>query len=421
MPRRFKFTLTAIAALPAPGKGRTTYYDETVPEFAVRVTSAGSKSFYVVKRDGSKMTWLRLGSSPGMTVELARKAARVELGKFAAGQNPATAKRVEKLKATLGIAFERYMDLHITPHRRGGADIRAIWERTIGTMPEVERRSHGRPRSKHPAGVDWTDRKLDSITHEDVTALHVAIGATQPILANRVVEILSAVFYKAIDWKFTTSNPAAKVTPYKEGKRDRFLQADELPLFFAELAADTSEDFKHFVLLALLTGARRTNVLSARWEHFDLTSAVWHIPEDQSKSGKSMDIPLVPEALAILHGRAPKPAGYVFPADSKSGYITPPKKRWQALLARTGIADLRIHDLRRTMGSWQAITGASLAIIGKSLGHTTASSTMIYARLSMDPVRQAMTTATSSMLEAAGMKKPAEVKPLKRSKSATGR
>jgi integrase len=80
--------------------------------------------------------------------------------------------------------------------------------------------------------------------------------------------------------------------------------------------------------------------------------------------------------------------------------------------------DLRIHDLRRTLGSWQAKTGASLSIIGKSLNHKTHQATAIYARLDLDPVRQSVNTATSAMLEAAGLKGGAQVVPIKKGKTA---
>ena len=73
------------------------------------------------------------------------------------------------------------------------------------------------------------------------------------------------------------------------------------------------------------------------------------------------------------------------------------------------MTDLRIHDLRRTLGSWQAKTGASMAIIGKSLNHKTHQATAIYARLDLDPVRQSVNTATAAMMEAGGMKDAAEV------------
>ena len=72
-----------------------------------------------------------------------------------------------------------------------------------------------------------------------------------------------------------------------------------------------------------------------------------------------------------------------------------------------------LHDLRRTLGSWQAKTGASLAIIGKSLNRQSQQATMIYARLDLDPVRQSVNTATSAMMEAAGLKPVAEVTPIR--------
>jgi len=65
--------------------------------------------------------------------------------------------------------------------------------------------------------------------------------------------------------------------------------------------------------------------------------------------------------------------------------------------------DLRLHDLRRTLGSWQAATGASLPIIGKSLGHSSIQATQIYARLNLDPVRASVSRAQEAMLLAGGV------------------
>ena len=78
-----------------------------------------------------------------------------------------------------------------------------------------------------------------------------------------------------------------------------------------------------------------------------------------------------------------------------------PKTAWKRIIARAGIKDLRIHDLRRTLGSWQAAAGSSLPIIGKSLGHKSLGATQIYARLNLDPVRASVNKATEAMLLAA--------------------
>lgn len=87
---------------------------------------------------------------------------------------------------------------------------------------------------------------------------------------------------------------------------------------------------------------------------------------------------------------------------SASGHLEDPKRSWQDLLKRAGITNLRLHDLRRTQCSYQAITGASMNIIGKSLGHKSTSATMVYARLSADPIRESMQKATDRMLEFVG-------------------
>jgi integrase len=99
---------------------------------------------------------------------------------------------------------------------------------------------------------------------------------------------------------------------------------------------------------------------------------------------------------------------WVFPGNGASGHLANPDKAWKRILSRAGIKDIRgtwIHDLRRSMGSWQANTGASLAIIGKSLNHKNVNTTAIYARLAMDPVRESMEKAAGAMFEAGGVKK----------------
>ena len=413
MDNRIAFSKARIEALRPPRNGRTTYYDKIVPKLALRITPAGARSFYVIQRNGAGMAWVRLGAFPDLLPEGARKEAAKILGDFAKGLDPAAKKREERQKELLGEAFDRYMKMHVEARGiKTGADIRAIWERCIGTMPEAETKKHGRPRKKHRAGVDWSRRKLDAIDGADVQALHAGIGRTHPVLANRAVEILSAVYGRAATWGYRGDNPCSAVEPFKEAKRDRFIQADELPKFFSALAADTSPDFRQFVLLALLTGARRGNVLAMCWQDVNLDAATWRIPE--TKNDEPLTLPLMPEAVKILRERKPKGDGFVFPAESATGHLTAPKKKWRALLKRAELADLRIHDLRRSLGSWQAMAGASLSIIGKSLGHKSADATMVYARLSIDPVRASVATATSAMLKAAGVKRTASVVKLRK-------
>jgi len=81
-----------------------------------------------------------------------------------------------------------------------------------------------------------------------------------------------------------------------------------------------------------------------------------------------------------------------------------PKKAWATIRKRAGLEGVRIHDLRRTLGSWQAIMGSSLQIIGRSLGHKSLQSTEVYARMDLDPVRASVNGAAAAMLQAANGK-----------------
>ena len=109
---------------------------------------------------------------------------------------------------------------------------------------------------------------------------------------------------------------------------------------------------------------------------------------------------LSPPALVILkrrHDEIEQGNPWVF------GRKVDPVKAWKRILETSGIKDLRMHDLRRSLGSWQAALGASLSVIGKSLGHNDLQSTQVYARLQLDPVRLSVEKAGQAMIDAGGV------------------
>lgn len=392
-----KFTKNALLALelPEPGK-RLTVYDTETPKLALRVTHAGSKTFYVVKRAGASMAWVKLGSFPEMTVEKAQKAAAVALGQFASGANPAEARRAFKAEPTLSEFFTEYGTRHGEKKRAWNADVQRF-----------------RDYLRKPLGA----KKLSEIDRGMIAkVLSKAEQAGKSVATVRNIRALaSGVFGKAVEWGYLDLNPATGVAVAgKKVSRDRFLQADELPRFFAAVAEE-SDLMRDFILLALLTGARRSNLCAIHWREIDLSAGVWRIP--RTKNDEPQDVTLCPEAVAILEARrATTGGGFVFPGTGKTGHMVEPKKGVERVMERAGIPygrkvpnGVTLHDLRRTLGSWQARTGASLAIIGKSLNHKSQQATAIYARLDLDPVRQSVNTATSAMLEAAGLKDGADV------------
>jgi len=154
------------------------------------------------------------------------------------------------------------------------------------------------------------------------------------------------------------------------------------------------------LLTALLTGARRTEVLTMRWEEVSLTRAEWRIPH--TKAGRPHLLP-VPHALVTLLRSLPRVHENpdVFPGLGGVGHLQNMKRAWNRIRVKAGIHDVRFHDLRRTVGSWLAGSGESLHLIGKVLNHRDVSTTAIYARLNLHPVRQALERNTEKMLSAA--------------------
>ncbi|MDP2811238.1 MAG: Arm DNA-binding domain-containing protein, partial [Rhodocyclaceae bacterium] len=212
--RRFKFGKEKIEALPLPDAGkRATYYDTTEPKLALRVTAAGTKTFYVIKRVGAEMAWLKLGVFPDMTTESAGKEAKIKLGLFAGGDNPAAVKRAAKEEQTLDEYFKHFIE----NKRKKNGDLLA--PKTKGEYQSQF--------NKYLAPV--AKKKISKVTVADVKPLVRAIGKAHPVMANRVRALVSSIYGLASEDGLVTSNPATGVTRYGETSRDRFLQADELP------------------------------------------------------------------------------------------------------------------------------------------------------------------------------------------------
>jgi len=395
---QIKFGKIALQGLELPPAGkRLTVYDTKVPKLALRITSAGAKTFYVVKRAGASMAWVKLGTFPDMTVEKAQAEAERILGEFASGANPAEARRTFKAEPTLAEFFIEYGTRH--------GEKLTVWRDMQQRFRDYLQKALG-------------DRKLTTITRAMIArALSDVEKAGKAAATVKLVRaVASGIFGKAIEWGYLETNPAQGVkVAGRVVSRDRFLQADELPRFFQSLAEEPSTTMRDFILLALLTGARRANLCAMRWTEIKLADFVWRVPD--TKNATPQNVTLSPEAVEILKARQEASAGeFVFPGPGASGHMVEPKKAVIRVMERAGIPygrndpnGVTLHDLRRTLGSWQARTGASLAIIGKSLNHKSQQATAIYARLDLDPVRASVNTATAAMMEAGGMKEAAEV------------
>lgn len=395
---RINFTHKALHALPLPAPGkRAVYFDEQVKGLNLIVTDKGNKSFYVRKVIDGVSRRIRLGAFPDLSVENARGKANNVKAAIANNQNPYEEEQRRKGEPTLTEFFEEYKERHAIPHKKPSS--------LNGDEHHFSRHIKDR----------MGNRKLSSISREDIEDLHREIGKKTKYSANRVLALLRTVFSKAIEWgRMKGDNPASRVRPFAEKTRDRFLQGEELHRFFMAIKKEKNKDIRDFVLLCLYTGARKSNVLSMRWDALNFEHGIWRIEE--TKNGDSLHVPLLPPALHLLRRRkryATKKAVYVFPGTGKTGHMVEPKNGWKRLLKEANITGLRVHDLRRTQGSHQALTGASQLIIGKSLGHKTTKATEAYAHFILAPVFDAMDASTRSILT-----KPKKPRKEKRNKDA---
>ncbi len=447
------FTKASLAALPLPLLGKRSYYrDPKTRSLYLVITDKGTRSFVFYRKIKGRPERLLLGRLDELSIEQARERATEFNTRVAQGWDPREERHKAEIEPTLGESFEVFMTRHARVNLMHADRYEAQFKRYFCTS------EYG--------GLNLQSRRARDVTKADIARVFGSITSEgKPLSANRVLAMISSMFGWCVRAGLLDQNPAVGIRKNSERPfvRDRFLLPEEMPSFFQSLAAHESGVMRDYVLLSLLTGQRRANVLAMKWSEIDLQSRLWRIPKEKTKTRREYIVPLAQHALDILMTRREgDPRGsYVLPGGGVGGHMTQPKNGWKRILMRAEIyrllsvlapalqleqeaisihklgaegnmpakllelqekarsaaiepeqfalSDLRIHDLRRTLASWQATTGANLVAISKTLNHSNVATTSIYARLQTDPVRQAIQVATDAMFVAGGMAKKAEV------------
>jgi len=380
------------------GVNRTQFFDDDVTGFGVRVNPDGRKYFFWRAKVNGTVRFRSLGDFPAVSVSAARDEAILLNGTAAEwrrnqyqDKDPfrAEPKAERSSVPTFRELVEAYIDRHVTENANN--PVRATYQVRWQVRRHLE---------------SWLDRNVDQITLADVLAVKNKCGKKHH-LANRAVEFVKAIF----NWSATNregkinfwpvENPAKHVELYDEEPRTRYLQPDEMIRFEDTLENETHQDLKDFIVLSLATGARKGDVFAMRWSDIQWERSTWCVP-DSTKNGVAYDASLEPVALAVLERRrktVPDSEVFVFPGVSKSGHLMDLKKPWQRFRKRANIADVHVHDIRRTVGSYQAIAGESLQKIAATLGHKSLQSTLVYAKLQDEAIRDAKATGNRKMRE----------------------
>ncbi len=159
---------------------------------------------------------------------------------------------------------------------------------------------------------------------------------------------------------YSGDNPATGIRAFHEDKRDRFLGPDELSRALAALDQEPDWRWRAYFRLALLLGPRRQELLRVQWPDLDFSARAWRLPT--TKAGRPHLLQLPTPAVEILESLPSRAQSeWVFPSPtSRSGHLKEPQKARQRIRARANTKDVRIHDLRRTLGSWLAASGYGL-------------------------------------------------------------
>jgi integrase len=370
-----KLTKRVIEQTPCPTTGQLFLRDAELKGFAVRLTP-GAKTFVFEKRMGGRVRRMTLGRYGVLTVEQARQEAIKKAAEVATGGDPATARRAARELPTWQDLGDRYRAEWLPRKRSAGEDLRLL----NGVLAR------------------WRHSTLAAINRAEVAKLHAAIGQAHPYQANRVLALVRKMFNLAEVWGLHPGpNPCRGIPAFPERKRDRFVTPEELPRLWQALQREANPHIRGTIFISLLTGARRGEVLTMKWEDLDMAQGVWRIP--QTKADRPHHIPLPRPVLEELR-KLPRLTGnpYVFAGQRQGAPLVNIDKAWRRIRRDARLEDVRIHDLRRTLGSWLASSGASLTLIGKALNHSQPSTTAIYARLHLAPVREALEVNATKML-----------------------
>jgi integrase len=372
-----------------PGRAYVLYYDSQTRGFGLRVTRNLARSWILNFRvRGGRERRLTIGDAGDWPIKLARAEAQRLRRIIDIGGDPMRDRRAERAAPTIDELSERYKADYM-PRKRPSSQAEDLTLIEQWVVPELG------------------PRKVAEIRHSDIERLHRKVSGKTPIRANRLIALLSKMFSLAVKWELRPDNPCKGLQKNPEQSRERYLSAEEIRRLADVLSVFPNRAVANAVTLLLLTGARRNEVLSARWEHFDLEQGVWIKPAMSTKTGKPHRVPLSQAALAVL-AAVPRDGIYLFPARSRSkhasgreqgvngaghpGHLTDLKHEWRKICELADLDGVRLHDLRHSFASLLVNGGASLPLIGELLGHRQVQTTARYSHLYDDTQRAAVET-----------------------------
>lgn len=371
-----------------PAKGSdVVVWDDRLPGFGIRSYPSGDRAWLIQYRFARTSRRLSLGSPKELTPDQAYKLAKSQLAAVVAGHDPVVDREALRAAPTMAGLCDRYLELHAKPRKRSWRDdqqrINSFVKPRLGRMLARE------------------------VKRVDVRGLHRWIGSTSGrYAANRTLALVSHLF----SWGEREGllpeghpNPARGVERFDEHARDRWLTPAEVGRVVKALADEPNAYVRAYFLLALLLGTRKRELLNVRWS--DLDRSRWTLRLPETKSGRPHEIPIGAQARAIFESLPrQREAVHVFVGRAPGQPLSVPTidQAWRRLRDAAEIGDARLHDLRRTLGSWIVQQTGSLALVGALLNHSDPRVTAAhYARFADADRRSALDAHGEAILNAA--------------------
>ena len=356
------------------------YFDSSCKGLLLELRVSGGRTYYLRFTDERGCNrQLKLGDARDISLSQAKQLADKKRNQIAMGQDPAADKAVHRQVPTVNAFIHDSYLPFVQGYKRS-------WKCDEGLL------------RKHIEPV-WGKRYLDQITKADLISLMAQHRTTHaPGSCNRLLILLRYVFSCAIKWETPgiTKNPTTGIPLMKEDNhKERYLSTDEAQRLYTQLQQSDNQMLGYIVPMLILTGARKREVLDARWEDFDFERRHWRI--HTTKLGKPRFVPMSDGVVSLLGSIQRLGCQWVFANPKTRKPYVSIFCSWNTARAKAGLADVRIHDLRHSYASFLVNAGRSLYEVQRLLGHTQIKTTQRYAHLSHDTLLDATNSVNTTL------------------------
>lgn len=359
---------------------KTDFFDRALPGFLLEVRSSGGKTFYQRYRDArGREHRFKIGPASVLTVKEARLKARGVLASAYMGGDPQRQReQLRNIPLLRDFALEKYLPF-VRETKRSWRTDETLLRKHI--LPAIGRLA------------------LDEVDAVAITGLLQSLSRTgySTGTTNRVLVLIRYMFNLAARWQVAElKNPTASLKTVPDRRCQRFLTSEEAKGLQAALDQDQNQIAAKAIRLLLLTGARRNEILAAKWDYVDWENATLLVP--RSKSGHARYIILSRPAVDLLMARKKESSSeYIFASEVTGRPSTSLHFPWTRIRKRAGLIDVRLHDLRHSFASFLVNGGVSIYVVQKLLGHAHVATTQRYAHLSDETLSSAVNVAAKGI------------------------